>query len=221
GARRGGPPVGPAQPRRTDGDVRLRPERLTEYGPAQGGAPAARRPPSRDGVGSGARAGEGRGRLLQPRADPSRDRAGGRAAARGRHQRRGRRRVGGGAHRAAPGEQAPTRRPRRRTLMAYETEAAPEQETTRKKAAAPRKRAPSGSAKERASSSSGTRTRKTTSGARPNAVKIARAAREQLSELLGRQGESVIGVQRTDDGWEADIEVVETARIPDTTDVLA
>lgn len=104
--------------------------------------------------------------------------------------------------------------------MADETEAAPEQETTRKKAAAPRKRAPSGSAKKRASSSSGTRTRKT-SGARPNAVKIARAAREQLSELLGRQGESVIGVQRTDDGWEADIEVVETARIPDTTDVLA
>ena len=105
--------------------------------------------------------------------------------------------------------------------MADETEAAPEQRTTRKKAAAPRKRAPSGSAKKRASSSSGTRTRRAASGARPNAVKIARAAREQLSELLGRQGESVIGVQRTDDGWEADIEVVETARIPDTTDVLA
>lgn len=105
--------------------------------------------------------------------------------------------------------------------MADETEAAPEQETTRKKAAAPRKRAASGSAKKRASSSSDTRTRTTASSARPNAVKIARAAREQLSELLGRQSESVIGVQRTDDGWEADIEVVETARIPDTTDVLA
>lgn len=97
--------------------------------------------------------------------------------------------------------------------MVDETEAAPEQETTRTKTA-PRKRA---------SSSSGTRTRKTASRTRtrPTAVKIARTAREQLGELLGKQSEGVIGVQRTDDGWEADIEVVETARIPDTTDVLA
>lgn len=97
--------------------------------------------------------------------------------------------------------------------MVDETEAAPEQETTRKRAAP----------KKRASSSSGTRTRKTASRTRtrPTAVKIARTAREQLGELLGKQSEGVIGVQRTDDGWEADIEVVETARIPDTTDVLA
>lgn len=58
-------------------------------------------------------------------------------------------------------------------------------------------------------------------GSRLNAVKIARSAKEQLAELLNKESETVIGVQRTDDGWEVDLEVVETRRIPDTTDVLA
>ncbi|WP_277455413.1 gas vesicle protein [Janibacter sp. DB-40] len=58
-------------------------------------------------------------------------------------------------------------------------------------------------------------------GSRLNAVKIARSAKQQLAELLNKESETVIGVQRTDDGWEVDLEVVETRRIPDTTDVLA
>lgn len=91
--------------------------------------------------------------------------------------------------------------------------------TPAKKAPAKKQTSSSGTARKRASSSSGTRTGRESS--RPNAVKVARSAREQLGELLNKDSETVIGVQRTDDGWEADIEVVETARIPDTTDVLA
>lgn len=83
---------------------------------------------------------------------------------------------------------------------------APAKKSTVKKSAAPRKRAAS---------------KAESGGSRPNAVTIARAAKEQLSELVGKESETVIGVQRTDDGWEVDLEVVETRRIPDTTDVLA
>lgn len=70
------------------------------------------------------------------------------------------------------------------------------------------------------SSDSGSRS-SSGSGPRLNAVKIARSAKQQLAELLNKESETVIGVQRTDDGWEVDLEVVETRRIPDTTDVLA
>lgn len=103
--------------------------------------------------------------------------------------------------------------------MADETEDVPKKRTTQKKTAAPRKRAASSAGRQ--SSSSATRTRKTSERQRPTAVKIARSAREQLSELLGKDSETVIGIHRTDDGWEVDLEVVETHRIPDTTDVLA
>lgn len=97
--------------------------------------------------------------------------------------------------------------------MADETEETPKKPApaARKKTAAPRKRA----------SSTGSRPQKAAASARPNAVKIARSAKEQLSELLNKDSETVIGIQRTDDGWEVDLEVVETQRIPDTTDVLA
>lgn len=54
-----------------------------------------------------------------------------------------------------------------------------------------------------------------------SAMDVARAAARQLSELTGREPECVTGVQRTDDGWEVEIEVVESRRIPDSTDVLA
>ncbi|ATW51308.1 gas vesicle protein GvpO [Streptomyces peucetius] len=53
------------------------------------------------------------------------------------------------------------------------------------------------------------------------AARIMRSAAEQLSELLGRPPESVSALKPTEDGWEADVEVVELERIPDTTSVLA
>lgn len=98
--------------------------------------------------------------------------------------------------------------------------------TTAKKAA-PKKRAVStkkstSSDSESRSTSSDSESRSSSGrGSRLNAVKIARSAKEQLAELLNKESETVIGVQRTDDGWEVDLEVVETRRIPDTTDVLA
>ncbi|MEU7699259.1 gas vesicle protein [Streptomyces sp. NPDC015492] len=47
------------------------------------------------------------------------------------------------------------------------------------------------------------------------------AAIEQLAKLLGRNPESVSSLKPVDTGWEAQVEVVELERIPDTTSVLA
>ncbi|WP_435188937.1 gas vesicle protein [Streptomyces sp. bgisy126] len=47
------------------------------------------------------------------------------------------------------------------------------------------------------------------------------SAAEQLAKLLGRPPESVSSLRPTDSGWEAQVEVVELERIPDTTSVLA
>ncbi|WP_395358363.1 gas vesicle protein [Streptomyces sp. YH02] len=47
------------------------------------------------------------------------------------------------------------------------------------------------------------------------------SAIEQLARLLGRLPESVSSLKPTDAGWEAQVEVVELERIPDTTSVLA
>ena len=46
-------------------------------------------------------------------------------------------------------------------------------------------------------------------------------AREQLRGLLGREPESVSGIERTNGHWSVTIEVIELHRIPDSTDVLA
>ncbi len=48
-----------------------------------------------------------------------------------------------------------------------------------------------------------------------------RAAAQQLAELLGRLPDSVSSLKPTQDGWEAQVEVVELERIPDTTSVMA
>ncbi|MFE6359916.1 gas vesicle protein [Streptomyces sp. NPDC057806] len=56
---------------------------------------------------------------------------------------------------------------------------------------------------------------------RVSAPAAMRSAIEQLSELLGRAPESVSSLKPTDDGWEADVEVVELERIPETSSVMA
>ncbi|MFD8638072.1 gas vesicle protein [Streptomyces sp. NPDC059533] len=48
-----------------------------------------------------------------------------------------------------------------------------------------------------------------------------RLAAEQLSQLLGRIPDSVSSLKPTEEGWEAQVEVVELERIPDTTSVMA
>ncbi|SOE06699.1 gas vesicle protein [Streptomyces sp. Ag109_G2-15] len=47
-----------------------------------------------------------------------------------------------------------------------------------------------------------------------------RTAAEQLEELLGRAPESVSAIKPTEEGWEADVEVLELERVPETTSVL-
>jgi hypothetical protein len=53
------------------------------------------------------------------------------------------------------------------------------------------------------------------------APKVAALAAQQLLQLTGREVEGVTGLERTDEGWLVEVEVVEVRRIPDTTDVLA
>jgi hypothetical protein len=50
---------------------------------------------------------------------------------------------------------------------------------------------------------------------------VAAHAAEELLELTGKAVEGITGLERTDDGWTIQVEVVEMRRIPDTTDVLA
>ncbi|MGW4892984.1 gas vesicle protein GvpO [Kitasatospora sp. NPDC004240] len=59
------------------------------------------------------------------------------------------------------------------------------------------------------------------SRARLSVATVMRAALEQLEGLLGRVPESVSGLRRTDEGWQADVEVVEVERIPDTASIIA
>ncbi|MFC7457038.1 gas vesicle protein [Brachybacterium sp. GCM10030267] len=42
-----------------------------------------------------------------------------------------------------------------------------------------------------------------------------------LAELTGRVPESVIAVERQEDGWKVSLEFLESRRVPDTTDILA
>jgi hypothetical protein len=56
---------------------------------------------------------------------------------------------------------------------------------------------------------------------RSDARKVIDRAREQLQDLLERPVESVSSLERTNDGWVAQLEVVELKRIPESTDVLA
>jgi hypothetical protein len=49
------------------------------------------------------------------------------------------------------------------------------------------------------------------------AVEIAAA---YLTDLTGKDSESISGLSRTDDGWQVRIEVVELERIPQTCDLL-
>jgi gas vesicle protein GvpO len=59
-------------------------------------------------------------------------------------------------------------------------------------------------------------------GAEPSEAKATiDNAREQLEDLLGRPVEEVSSLERTHDGWVVALEVVELARVPESTDVLA
>jgi hypothetical protein len=87
------------------------------------------------------------------------------------------------------------------------------------KKTSPRKRPESGS--ESSSGRSGRGAPRAESRPASGALEIAQEAARQLLELTGKDAEGVTGLERTDDGWTVQVEVVEVRRIPDTTDVLA
>ncbi|MFL6163165.1 MAG: gas vesicle protein GvpO [Jatrophihabitantaceae bacterium] len=58
-------------------------------------------------------------------------------------------------------------------------------------------------------------------GSPPSPARIARSAAEQLTEIMGAEADSISGLERTENGWLVRVEVVEVARIPDSTSVLA
>lgn len=57
--------------------------------------------------------------------------------------------------------------------------------------------------------------------ARLRAAEAGRMAARQVFELTGREPEGVTSIQRSEQGWTVGVEVVESRRIPDTTDILA
>ena len=69
------------------------------------------------------------------------------------------------------------------------------------------------------SSSSGAR-RNGSSGSKLSAADAIRRVREELPALLGSSVESIVGVERGEEGWMVSAQVVELARIPNSTDVL-
>jgi hypothetical protein len=57
---------------------------------------------------------------------------------------------------------------------------------------------------------------------RPAAERIARLAAGYVAEMTGKELEGITSLERADDGnWLIGVEVVETRRVPDSTDILA
>ena len=50
---------------------------------------------------------------------------------------------------------------------------------------------------------------------------LVKRAREQISDVLGKEPESISGIRNVDGVWSVTVEVVEIHRIPDTTDILS
>ena len=55
---------------------------------------------------------------------------------------------------------------------------------------------------------------------RMSGTKAVRAAREILEELTGRQAETVASLVRTEEGWAVTLDIVETQKVPRTTDIM-
>jgi len=69
------------------------------------------------------------------------------------------------------------------------------------------------------SGSSGTRSSGRRSG--PDAQAVIRSAQTQLADLTGRAADTVSAIERTEDGWRVEVELVELERVPATTNILA
>jgi monoamine oxidase len=138
----------------------------------------------------------------------------------------------------APTKKSPTKSSSGKKATAKKTSAkkAPAKKTT-KKAAGKRAGSKKTSAARSSTTSTGTDSspRESESAHRSNAApraeapparrsggsQVAALAREAVLELTGKVGEAVTGLERTDDGWTVEVDVLELERIPSTTDVLA
>jgi Gas vesicle synthesis protein GvpO len=56
---------------------------------------------------------------------------------------------------------------------------------------------------------------------RLSAAEAAQEGLEQITELIGKNPESVTGVRRSKSGWLVTVEMLEDRRIPSSTDILA
>ena len=110
---------------------------------------------------------------------------------------------------------APKRR-RSTASTSAKTKAAGQSEGSRSR------RAQGGATDGRSSASEGAQPSRTRSSSRNglSALEAAEQAREHLAALLGRPVEAVSGVDRDHGNWIITAQVVELARIPNTTDVL-
>jgi hypothetical protein len=95
--------------------------------------------------------------------------------------------------------------------------------SSRKRQPSKKSSAATSSSASKSSSMKTTAPRRSSAGRRsaPRAPEIAVSAVEQLGQLTGRAAQGVTAVERDDDGWRVEVEVVELERIPHTTDVLA
>ena len=120
----------------------------------------------------------------------------------------------------APAKKTATKKTTTRGTQSDEPDQSGQDRTPAKKSATRRSPRSSGQSSPDGSSRRGSAPR-AAAGKKMTAPKIAARAAEQLLELTGREVEGVTGLERTDDGWTVEVEVVEVRRIPDTTDVLA
>lgn len=81
------------------------------------------------------------------------------------------------------------------------------------RASAARKSSPRKSAAPKASSDG-------SSGPAVTGARLAYVGAEQLVQLTQKHFEGIVGLDRVDDGWTVQVEVLELRRIPETTDVI-
>lgn len=56
--------------------------------------------------------------------------------------------------------------------------------------------------------------------AAPGLIEIRNEVRKNAASLIGHKFDAIVGIDRTDDGWIATVELVERRSIPDTEDIL-
>jgi hypothetical protein len=117
-----------------------------------------------------------------------------------------------------PAKKASKRSASKRSASKRSASKSPTAKRSTAKASASKRSASKRSTAKRSNSNRSDTTETSSSG---RADSVAERASHHLVRLTGRQAEGVVGLQRSEDGWTVEIEVIEVRRIPDTTDVLA